>query len=170
MQRLQAYTYKVWAVSLSLAATWEICSISFPLVTEMFHFTRSAHPNLWIQLGVMGVYPIRFPDSDISASKPIAGSTELFAGYHVLHRHLTPRHPSYTLSSLIIWSNYTVKNLICTRFSLIVVNLSFFKERLCSVEQQDQFDPRSRRQRQQSFVNFSNLERFTKPLIFSRSA
>ena len=67
----------------------------------MFHFTRSAYPTLLIQVGIIEVYPIRFPDSDISASMPIAGSTELFAGYHVLHRHLTPRHPPYTLSSLI---------------------------------------------------------------------
>lgn len=30
----------VWAVPLSLATTYGIVSLSFPLVTEMFHFTR----------------------------------------------------------------------------------------------------------------------------------
>ena len=43
-----------------------------------------------------------FPHSDIPGSKPVCGSPELFAAYHVLHRHLSPRHSPYALSSLTI--------------------------------------------------------------------
>ena len=39
----------VWPVSLSLAATYEITLFSFPLVTEMFHFTRYCFIYLFIQ-------------------------------------------------------------------------------------------------------------------------
>jgi hypothetical protein len=44
--------------------------------------------------------PTRFPDSEISGSKPVIGYPKLIADYHVLHRHLTPRHPPYALRSL----------------------------------------------------------------------
>ena len=43
-----------------------------------------------------------FPHSEISGSKPVCGSPELFAAYHVLHRLLAPRHSPYALSSLTI--------------------------------------------------------------------
>src|SRR4029078_6784948 len=43
-----------------------------------------------------------FPHSDIPGSKPVCGSPKLFAAYHVLHRHLSPRHSPYALSSLTI--------------------------------------------------------------------
>ena len=41
-----------------------------------------------------------FPHSDISGSKLVASSPKLIAGYHVLHRLLSPRHPPYALNSL----------------------------------------------------------------------
>src|SRR3954462_2819760 len=47
-----------------------------------------------------------FPHSDISGSTPACDSPELFAANHVLHRLLTPRHPSCALSSLttnLLW-------------------------------------------------------------------
>ena len=40
------------------------------------------------------------PHSEISGSKPIPGSPELIAGYHVLHRLLLPRHPPNALIAL----------------------------------------------------------------------
>ena len=40
------------------------------------------------------------PHSEISGSKPVCGSPELIAAYHVLHRRPVPRHPPYALSSL----------------------------------------------------------------------
>jgi hypothetical protein len=42
------------------------------------------------------------PHSEIPGSKPVCGSPELIAAYHVLHRHLSPRHSPYALSSLTI--------------------------------------------------------------------
>ena len=44
--------------------------------------------------------PVGFSHSDISGSKPVCDSPELFAANYVLHRLLTPRHPSCALSSL----------------------------------------------------------------------
>ena len=49
---------------------------------------------------------VGFPHSDISGSTPACDSPELFAANHVLHRLLTPRHPSCALSSLttnLLW-------------------------------------------------------------------
>src|SRR5205809_219743 len=40
------------------------------------------------------------PHSEISGSKPVCGSPELIAAYHVLHRRPAPRHPPCALSSL----------------------------------------------------------------------
>src|SRR5437870_3308285 len=40
------------------------------------------------------------PHSEISGSKPVCGSPELIAAYHVLLRRPAPRHPPYALSSL----------------------------------------------------------------------
>jgi hypothetical protein len=92
----------VWAFPISLAATFGISVIYFPLGTEMVHFPRLAHTSLCIQPAVTGVHPAGFPHSDIPGSKPACGSPRLFAACHVLHRLLAPRHPPYALSSLII--------------------------------------------------------------------
>ncbi len=50
--------------------------------------------------------PVGFSHSEISGSKPVCDSPELFAANHVLHRLLTPRHSSCALSSL-------TTNLLC---------------------------------------------------------
>jgi hypothetical protein len=41
-----------------------------------------------------------FPHSEISGSKPVRGSPDLIAAYHVLHRLSAPRHPPDTLKAL----------------------------------------------------------------------
>ena len=41
-----------------------------------------------------------FPHSEIPGSKPVRGSPELIAAYHVLHRLCMPRHPPNALESL----------------------------------------------------------------------
>ena len=92
----------VWALPISLAATFGISVIYFPAGTEMVHFPALAHTDLCIQSAVTGVHPVGFPHSDIPGSKPACGSPRLFAACHVLHRLLAPRHPLYALSSLII--------------------------------------------------------------------
>src|SRR3981189_1199367 len=50
--------------------------------------------------GGQGMNPAGFPHSEICGSRPICGSPQLIAAYHVLHRLLTPRHPPCALSSL----------------------------------------------------------------------
>ena len=92
----------VWAVPISLAATFGISLIYFPPGTEMVHFPGFARTRLCIQRAVTWFYQIGFPHSDISGSKPVCGSPKLFAAYRVLHRLLAPRHPPYALSSLTI--------------------------------------------------------------------
>jgi hypothetical protein len=66
----------------------------------MVHFPGLARTRLWIQRAVIWFYQIGFPHSDISGSKPVCDSPELFAAYRVLHRLLAPRHSPYALSSL----------------------------------------------------------------------
>ena len=75
---------------------------SLPPGTEMVHFPGLARTRLCVQRAVSGFCPEGFPHSEIPGSKPVCGSPELFAAYHVLHRHLSPRHSPYALSSLTI--------------------------------------------------------------------
>ena len=49
-----------------------------------------------------GHSPAGFPHSDISGSKPVSGSPELIAAFHVLHRLWLPRHSPYALCSLTL--------------------------------------------------------------------
>ena len=92
----------VWAVPISLAATFGISVIYFPPGTEMVHFPGLARTRLYIQRAVYRFYRYGFPHSEIPGSKPACGSPRLIAACHVLHRLLAPRHPPYALSSLII--------------------------------------------------------------------
>ena len=92
----------VWAIPISLAATFGISVIYFPAGTEMVHFPALAHTGLCIQPAVMGVHPTGFLHSDIPGSKPACGSPRLIVACHVLHRLLLPRHPPCALSSLTI--------------------------------------------------------------------
>ena len=93
----------VWALPLSLAATYGIDSLSFPPVTEMFHFTGYRELSLILFKERRASITLhRLPHSEISGSKRICRSPKLIAAYHVLHRLLAPRHPPYALNSLIL--------------------------------------------------------------------
>jgi hypothetical protein len=122
----------VWAVPISLAATFGISVIYFPAGTEMVHFPALAHTGLCIQPAVTKVHFVGFPHSDIPGSKPACGSPRLFAACHVLHRLLAPRHPLYALSSLIIkltqyvvWRSaaYRLRDL---RLTAVAIPMAFF--------------------------------------------
>ena len=69
----------------------------------MSQFPRFPSPGLWIQ---PGDDPERlrvengFPHSDIPGWQPAHGFPRLIAVFHVLHRHLAPRHPPHALRSL----------------------------------------------------------------------
>ena len=90
----------VWALSRSLAATYEI-DVSF---SSSGYLDVSVHRvpfhTLWIGVWMTGVSPAGFPHSDISGSMDICSSPKLFAAYHVFHRLLVPRHPPCALICL----------------------------------------------------------------------
>ena len=92
----------VWALSRSLAATYEI-DVSF---SSSGYLDVSVHRvpfhTLWIGVWMTGVFPAGFPHSDICGSMDICSSPQLFAAYHVFHRLLVPRHPPCALSRLTI--------------------------------------------------------------------
>ena len=90
----------VWALSISLAATFEITVVfsSSGYLDVSVH--RVPFLNLWIGLRILEVCSSGFPHSEISGSKDICSSPKLFAAYHVFHRLLVPRHPPYALSSM----------------------------------------------------------------------
>ena len=73
--------------------------ISFPLVTEMFQFTRFAFYTY--------VFSVKYfkrsglPHSEIHGSKGVGAYPWLIAACYVLHRLSMPRHPSYALRHLI---------------------------------------------------------------------
>ena len=91
----------VCPLSISLAATLEI-DFSF---SSSGYLDVSVHrvPFHTLCVGVRstGVFPVRFPHSDISGSLLICSSPKLFAAYHVFHRLLVPRHPPCALDCLI---------------------------------------------------------------------
>ena len=87
----------VWALSISLAATFEITVVfsSSGYLDVSVH--RVPFHSLWIGLWILEVFSSRFPHSEISGSMDICSSPKLFAAYHVFHRLLVPRHPPYAL-------------------------------------------------------------------------
>ena len=91
----------VCPLSISLAATLEI-DFSF---SSSGYLDVSVHRvpfhTLCIGVWITGVFPARFPHSDISGSLLICSSPKLFAAYHVFHRLLVPRHPPCALDCLI---------------------------------------------------------------------
>ena len=90
----------VWALPISLAATFGITVVfsSSGYLDVSVH--RVPFLNLWIGLRILEVSSSGFPHSEISGSMGICPSPKLFAAYHVLHRLLVPRHPPYALISI----------------------------------------------------------------------
>ena len=76
--------------------------ISVPAGTEMVHFPALPSTAYGFSRGYPRITGGGLPHSETSGSKPVCGSPELFAAYHVLHRLLAPRHSPYALSSLTI--------------------------------------------------------------------
>jgi hypothetical protein len=73
--------------------------MSFPRATEMFQFTRFAsHDYVFIMRYLSVGFPIRkSTDQSLFASSP-----KLIAGYHVLLRLSSPRHPPHALIHLTL--------------------------------------------------------------------
>ena len=92
----------VWALSRSLAATYEI-DVSFSSSGYLdVSVPRVPHAWLWIHHTLTEVSSAGFPHSDISGSMDICSSPKLFAAYHVLHRLSVPRHPPCALTTLTV--------------------------------------------------------------------
>ena len=72
----------VWALTISLAATFAITVVFF---------------TLCIGVQILGVLPSGFPHSDICGSLNMCFSPQLFAACHVFLRLSVPRHPPYAL-------------------------------------------------------------------------
>ena len=91
---------QVWALSLSLAATYKIefSFFSSGYLDVSVHRVPSVY--LWIQYTVTEVCSAGFPHSEIAGSMDICSSPTLIAAYHVFLRLLVPRHPPCALISL----------------------------------------------------------------------
>ena len=90
----------VWALPLSLAATYGITFVFFSSGYLDVSVHRVPFHTLWIGVWIHEVFSCRFPHSDICGSQCICHSPQLFAAYHVFLRLLVPRHPPCALISL----------------------------------------------------------------------
>ena len=95
----------VWALSISLAATFEITVV----FSSSGYLDVSVHrvPSIWLCIHhtVTGVPPAGFPHSEIDGSMDICSLPSLIAAYHVFLRLLVPRHPPCALIRLTFCSN-----------------------------------------------------------------
>ena len=66
----------------------------------MFQFRRFPPYAYGFSVWYTDITPCGFPHSDICGSKPVCGSPQLFAAYHVLRRLPVPRHSPCALFRL----------------------------------------------------------------------
>src|SRR2546430_13054021 len=80
--------------------------LSSPRGTEMFHFPRFARARLFYSARRTAALPaVGFPIRTSPDQSLVSGSPKLIAATRVLHRLLSPRHPSCALGSLVIVSS-----------------------------------------------------------------
>ena len=87
----------VWALTISLAATFAITVVFFSSGYLDVSVHRVPLCTLCIGVQILGVYPSGFPHSDICGSLNMCFSPQLFAACHVFLRLSVPRHPPYAL-------------------------------------------------------------------------
>ena len=90
----------VWALSISLAATFEITVVFFSSGYLDVSVHRVPLHTLWIGVWIHEVFSCGFPHSEICGSMDICSLPQLIAAYHVFHRLLVPRHPPCALLRL----------------------------------------------------------------------
>ncbi len=118
MQRLLPYTWSVWALSRSLAATWEITVVFFSSgyldvsVRRVSLLLPYIFRQGWHRFACAG-----FPHSDIHGSRLAYSSPWRFAVGRVLLRLLVPRHPPYALL-ILTFSRDAFSSLIIFLFSM----------------------------------------------------
>lgn len=107
---LQPHINVVWALPISLAATFGISGgslpflISFPELLRWFSSLSMTLLSYFIQIYSNGISSIGLPHSAISGSQDMCSFPELFAAYHGLLRLVAPRHPPLTSIRLTILS------------------------------------------------------------------
>ena len=111
----------VWALPLSLAATYGITFVFFSSGYLDVSVHRVPFHGLWIGPWIHEGCSCGFPHSEICGSPDMCSSPQLFAAYHVFLRLLVPRHPPCALISLTIFSMYSV-----TYFFTVSVLLTYF--------------------------------------------
>src|SRR3981189_1033257 len=85
--------------------------LSSPRGTEMFHFPRFARARLFCSARRTAALPaVGFPIRTSPDQSLVSGSPKLIAATRVLHRLLSPRHPSCALSSLVAASSRSQLN------------------------------------------------------------
>ena len=87
----------VWALTISLAATFAITVVFFSSGYLDVSVHRVPLCTLCIGVQILGVLPSGFPHSDICGSLNMCFSPQLFAACHVFLRLSVPRHPPYAL-------------------------------------------------------------------------
>jgi hypothetical protein len=100
----------VWALPISLAATFGISGgslpflISCPGLLRWFSSPSVAFLSYFIQIRNDGITSVGLPHSAIQGSQDMCSFPWLFAAYHGLLRLVAPRHPPYTSIRLTILS------------------------------------------------------------------
>src|SRR5437773_1689494 len=98
------------ATAAALARTrFRLLRFRSPLLTEClflrvlrcFSSPGALYPAYVFNRECLGITPSGLPHSDTAGSSFASNSPTLFAGSRVLLRHLVPRHPPWTLSSLL---------------------------------------------------------------------
>ena len=105
----------VWALPISLAATFGISGgslpflISVPGLLRWFSSPSVASVPYFIQVSDNGIAPVGLPHSAIQGSQDMCSFPWLIAAYHGLLRLVAPRHPPYTSIRLTILSFFLIK-------------------------------------------------------------
>ena len=95
----------VWALPISLAATFGIDVSFFSSAYLDVSVQRVPSAYLWIQYAVTEVRSAGFPHSEIRGSPDICSSPRLIAACHVFLRRSVPRHPPCALCHLTFFGS-----------------------------------------------------------------
>ena len=98
----------VWALPISLAATFGIDLSFFSSAYLDVSVQRVPSAYLWIQHAVTEVRSAGFPHSEIRGSPDICSSPRLIAACHVFLRRSVPRHPPCALCHLTFWFSHSL--------------------------------------------------------------
>ncbi len=112
-------------------------SLSFPPLTEMFHFSGFALPAYEFNRKGRDITRVGLPHSEIPGSQRASRSPRLIVGSHVLRRRSAPRHPPCALCSFFVTISLELPRLRADLFKTLAEAImaslllpAVFKERL----------------------------------------